>query len=503
MWSAMVLLAAAGLALGPAAEDKKSKSAKAGAIPARPEQLKYPPLAFEVPDASKYRHELGNGIPVYVAEDHDLPLVDVSITLRVGSFLDPADRRGLASITGAMVRRGGTTAHTAEEFDERVDFLAANMGSFTTDTSGGASFDCTTGVLDETMALFFDMLKNPRFQDDRLRVEKDNVLEDMKQRNDSPQSISGREWQWLMRGADHFSARQLTKADLDAIGRDAIVEFHKKYWRPENMIVGVSGDVNTADVLKKLEAHFASWKVEGPAVPWPPPAPTHTPTPGVYYVQKDIPQGRVLIGHPGLKRRSWEDPDEFALMVMNDILGGGGFTSRMVKRIRSDEGLAYSAGSQFGIGTWWPGIFQVSFQSKSATVPLASKIALDEIERMKAEKVGAEELTVSKNSFIDVFPRRFESAEDIVDTFVSDEYEGRPHTYWKTYRDRVRAVTADDVQRVAREYLHPDRLVFLVVGNWEAVRAGDADGRATMAQFHQGNAVELPLRDPLTLQPIR
>jgi predicted Zn-dependent peptidase len=223
----------------------------------------------------------------------------------------------------------------------------------------------------------------------------------------------------------------------------------------------------------------------------------------VYYVQKDIPQGRVLIGHPGLKRRSWEDPDEFALMVMNDILGGGGFTSRMVKRIRSDEGLAYSAGSQFGIGTWWPGIFQVSFQSKSATVPLASKIALDEIERMKAEKVGAEELTVSKNSFIDVFPRRFESAEDIVDTFVSDEYEGRPHTYWKTYRDRVRAVTADDVQRVAREYLHPDRLVFLVVGNWEAVRAGDADGRATMAQFHQGNAVELPLRDPLTLQPIR
>jgi predicted Zn-dependent peptidase len=187
---------------------------------------------------------------------------------------------------------------------------------------------------------------------------------------------------------------------------------------------------------------------------------------------------------------------------MNDILGGGGFTSRLVKRIRSDEGLAYSAGSAYGVGQYWPGLFQAFFQSKSETVAYAAQIAIDEMKRMREEDVSDDELKTSKSSFIDVFPRRFESAGQIVGTFVDDEYNGRPHDYWTDYRDNMRAVTAKDVKEAAKKHLHPDKLLMLVVGKWEDVVKGDADGRATMAQFYDGKAVELPLRDPLTLEPI-
>jgi len=484
------------------ADGKTQKQAKSTGIPARPSDLKYPPLDFEVPDGAKYRHQLSNGIPVYIAEDHALPLVNVSITLRSGAFLNPPELPGLSMTTGAMLRRGGAGSMSADVFDERIDFLAANINSFGGDTSSGASLNCITNVVDEGLDLFFEMLKNPRFDQDRIDVERGNLLEDMKQRNDSPVSISNREWGWLLRGEDFYVTRELTRDQLFAIDRDSMIAFHKKYWRPDNMYIAVWGDVTPDDILAKLEKRFAGWKVDGPAVPWPPPGPRHTPQPGVYYVDKDIPQGRVVIGHLSYERKGWDDPEPFALDVMNDILGGGGFTSRLLKRIRSDEGLAYSAGSGLSIGDYWPGVFQAYYQSKSETVAFAAKIAMEEIERIRQSPVSEDELKVAKNSIIDVFPRRFESAGQVAGLFVDDEYDNRPHDYWKTYRDQVRAVTVEQVQAAARDYLHPDRVLMLVVGNWSDIQKGDADGRASMADFFEGRATQLPLRDPLTLKPV-
>ena len=501
---AAVVLATAFVA--PAHAAKKTEPAKdtkaSGGIAAHPSQLQYGPLGFEVPDGAKYRHELSNGIPVYIAEDHALPLVNVSITLRAGAFVDPQGKPGLAVATGAMLRRGGSGSMRAEEFDEKVDFLAANIGSFGGDTASGASVNCISGVVDQALELFFQMLKTPGFEQARIDVERENLLEDMKQRNDSPTTISNREWGWLVRGPDFYATKELTRAELDALKREDMIDFHRKYWRPENMYIAVWGDVSPQDMLAKLEKHFKGWSVEGPDVPWPPPGPKNTPQPGVYYVDKDIPQGRVVMGHLGYQRKGWDDPLPFTIDIMNDILGGGGFTSRLVKRIRSDEGLAYSAGSDFGVGDYWPGVFQAFYQSKSETVAYAAQIALEEIERMRTKPVSEDELKVSKNSFIDVFPRRFESAGQIVGTFVDDEYNGRPHEYWKTYRDRMRAVTVDAVLEASKQQLHADRLVMLIVGKWDAIEAGDADGRASMAKFFEGKATRLPLRDPLTLEPM-
>jgi len=496
LFSVLVLL------LVPLASSLAQVPAPVEEIPGHPSELQYGDLSFEVPNGNDYRHTLPNGTVVYVVEDHQLPLVDISVTLRVGGFLEPDDKRGLAQMTGRMIRRGGTQSLSAEEFDEKADFLAAELETSTGANQGEASLDCISPVLDESLALFFEMLKTPRFQQDRLDLEKEQLLEEMKQRNDRPQSISSRQWGWLMRGEDDFLARKISAAELETLTQDDLRQFHRDYWQPDNMIVGVSGDVDTEDILARLEQHFSDWEVTGPEVPWPPPAPTHQPEPGVFYVQKDIPQGRVLIGHLGYQRAGWDDPDVPALALMNDILGGGGFTSRLVKRIRSDEGLAYSAFSQYGVDIWWPGIFRMGYQSKSETVALAAKIALEELERIQQEEVSDEELATAKASFIDVFPRQFESAGRTVGLFVRSEYEGRPPEYWLNYQDNVRAVTKQDVLRAAQEHLSPENLVFLMVGNWEQIEAGDADGRATMKELAGGTATELPMRDPLTLEPI-
>jgi predicted Zn-dependent peptidase len=474
------------------------------AIPAHPRLLQYPPFRFEVPRAERYRHVLRNGVTVYVVEDHALPLVSVNLQARLGSFLDPPGKLGVAEMTGAMLRQGGAGEWTAEQLDERADTLAADLGSSTGDISGGASVDCLTSVLPDCLDLLFAMVEKPRFQADRLQIAKDNLREEMKQRNDEPGAIEGREWQWLLYGNEHFTSRLMTAATLDAITREDLVAFHAAYWRPRNLVVAVSGDVQTDAVLAALERHFAGWSDAGAAaVPWPPPPPRFVPTPGLYHVEKDIPQARVSIGHRSRQwDPTWSDPRDYAAMVMNYVLGGGGFISHITRRIRSEEGLAYHAGSSFEIGPFWPGAFAIDFESKNETVAYAIQIALEELRAIRDQPPTAEEVQIAEASFVEGFPRRFESAEAIANLFASDDLIGRPHEYWYRYRERLAAVTPADVQAVAREALHADQLVVLVVGPWQAIAAGDPQGRATMDKLGLGDVRHLPLRDPLTLRPL-
>jgi zinc protease len=212
----------------------------------------------------------------------------------------------------------------------------------------------------------------------------------------------------------------------------------------------------------------------------------------------DVNQGRVSIGHIGAMR---DNPDYYALTIMNDILGGGGFTSRITSRVRSDEGLAYSAGSSYGFGIYNPGIFRASFQSKNPTTSQALEIVMEEINRLRTTKVTAEELETAKNFLIEVFPRNFSTAAQIAGNFAQDEFTKRAPDFWTSYRDRVRAVTADDVQRVAQKYLQPDKLVVLVVGNIDEITKGNPDKPqySLLKIAKDGQIRRIPLPDPLTM----
>ncbi len=260
-------------------------------------------------------------------------------------------------------------------------------------------------------------------------------------------------------------------------------------------------DLERDDMVRRLETLFADWPYQGEK---PPPVPTNLSpaAPGVYIVDKDVPQGRVSVVLPGVLR---DDPDYPAIQVMNDILGGGGFTARIMSRVRDDEGLAYSAGSSFPGGTWYPSTFRAAFQSKSRTVTYASSIVLEEMRRITEKPVTEEELKTAKRSFIDTFPENFNTKGKVAGIFARDEYTGRFEKqpgFWKSYRQRLESVSADDVQRVAAKHLHADRVAILVVGKKEEILKPHPDHPVKFEQLSSGGIRELPLRDPLTLEPL-
>jgi len=473
------------------------QAAPAPQIPPHPRALEFQPLEYTPPKASAYRHVLESGGVGFFVEDHDLPLVSVSVLIRTGSYLDPAGKEGLASATASQLRSGGTTHLSAVAFDEEVDFLAAEIGSTAGPTSGSASVNFMAKDTDRALELFFDMLRNPAFQQDQLDLYKSRVLQAIERRNDRTDEIESREWNRLLRGSRHFSSVYSTKASMESMTREDLIEFHRKYYNPGNFILAISGDFETPEMKARLEKAMAGWVRSGVEVPRVP-KPDHVPAAGIYMVNKpDVNQGRVSMGHLGIMMGN---PDEFAIDMMNEVLGGSGFTSRIMNRVRTNEGLAYSAGSSFTAGIFYEGQFRAAFQSKSATAAQAAHIVLEEIERMRNETVSPEELETVKNQAIETFSRFFSTAGEIAGTFAQDEYIGRPPDYWNTYRDKVKAVSVDDIQRVARQYLHPEKLVILAVGNVDDMLKGNPDKPEYLFQkIASGKIVQIPLPDPLTM----
>ena len=466
-------------------------------VPKHPSELQYPELKFELPPANELREVLSNGIVVYIAEDRMLPTFDLTVTLRTGSAFEPEAKAGLAQLTGEQMRDGGTQDLTPEELDERVEFLAARLFSFIGDTEGTAGVSLLSKDIDAGLDLLAGMLRYPRFDETRFRLAKERQLQNIKRRNDSTSAIESMEWGFLMNGEDHFSNRYSTVDSINSTTREDMVEFHRRYVHPGNMIIAVTGDFDRSEILKKLDKLFVGWPA-GESAPKTFPAPKHTPKPGVYVIDKeDVNQGRVSIGHLGILRGT---PDEFPLRVLNGILGASGFRSRLVAKVRSDEGLAYNTGSQFGLGTYYPGDFRCWFQSKNTSCAYAAKIVTDEISRLRTEKVTQSDVDDTVAFYAESFPQRFQSKMSVLSAYVNDEYTGRDPSYWRAYIENLKKVTPDDVLRVAQKHLYPDKLVILAVGDADAMIAGGYDKAPDVGLEKFGTITRLPLRNPETMK---
>lgn len=464
-----------------------------------PKKLSFPPFVFQPPKAEPYRVPLRSGPVAYIASDRELPLVNLVITIRTGDWVEPDGKEGLTDLCGNLLTRAGTESRTAQELEERLAFLAANLGSSIQGANGSVSLNLLSKDLDEGLTIIREVLTQPRFQQDRIDLHKQQTLQLMKQRNDDSSHIEGFETGYLAYGEKFWDNRHQTAASVEAITREDLLAFHKRWFFPSNFVVTASGDFDRAEMVQKLEKLFADWPWSGTP---PPPIPQDLAMaePGIYLVNKDVNQGRVVMQLPGIMR---DNPDYFPLIIMNDILGGGGFTSRLVNRVRSDEGLAYAVSSSFPGGVYFPYAFRAGFQSKSATVAYATAIIIEEIKRIAAEPVKMDELESAKRGFIDRLPRSFSSKAQVVAVLAGEEFTGRYQTdpeYWQNVVAKISAVTQEDVQRVAKKYLTPERLVILVVGNKEEILKGHPNHAVKLTDL--GKLTELPLRDPMTMKPM-
>ena len=288
-----------------------------------------------MPEASQYRFELDNGIPVYAVQDTEFPLVTISVLMRGGRYLQPAGKEGLATVASEVWRTGGAGDHSAQELDEELDFLAAILSTTIGETTSSVSLNVLTSKLDRAMPLLMDVLLRPRFDEARFAKASEDLIQRMRERNDDTSRIEARAWSRLLYGDNFWMNRLSTKASVAALAPEDCRQLVARLVAANNMVLAVSGDFSTDSMRERLEATFG--QLTPAELPLPEvPQPTHVPEPGVYVIDKpEVNQGRVSIGHLGLRQGH---PDEFALRIMNDILGGGGFTSRITKEVRAKRG---------------------------------------------------------------------------------------------------------------------------------------------------------------------
>ncbi|HHS14222.1 MAG TPA: insulinase family protein [bacterium] len=459
-------------------------------VPKHPSELKFESLTYNPPRAEEYRITLSNGMIVYMVEDHSLPAVDLQAFIRTGSIYDPVNKKGLAQMTGSVMRTGGTASLSGDELDEKVDFLGASLSSTIGTRRGSASLFVLSKDLEEGLELFADMLMNPVFEESKITLYKDQTMENLKARNDQPRRLLGLEFDRLLYG-DHPFVWETDRAALETITRDDLIDFHNRYFRPNNVILAAAGDFDRDEMVRKLEFVFRSWTPEEIDFPSLPEVKVKN-RPGVFMVQKEISQGYVNVGHFGVKDTN---PDLYALDIMNFILGGGSFTSRITTKVRSDEGLAYNTGSRFVNQHDFPGTFYGYVQTKSSTVQYAVSLILDEFRRIRSERVSESEMETAKNYFLDSFPNRFSSSLNTMAAFAELEYDRFPLDYYDHYRANIEKVSRDEVLRVAKKYIKPDQMSIFIVGDIEACKAGSPDHPGSLEKWGKMTVIE-PL-DPM------
>ena len=423
------------------------------------QQIPIPQLPAFKPQQPK-RIQLSNGMVIFLQEDHELPMIDGTARIRGGSVNEPPSKTGLVDIYGEVWRTGGTKTQTGDQLDDFLEVRAAKVETGGSSDSTTISFSCLKGDLDDVFKAFTDVLRNPEFNADKIDIAQKEEDDGISRRNDQVGEIAHRESVRLAYGPDNPYASVPEYSTVAAITRQDLIDWHAKYVHPNNIILGINGDFNSAAMEAKLRAAFDSWP-KGPAAPkndfkY---SPARA---GYYLVEKDdVNQSTIHMVGLGTTR---DNPDYYAIGVFNEAFGGG-FSSRLFNDIRTKRGLAYSVGGGIGTNFGHPGILQVSIGTKSQSTVEAIQAANEDIDQLATKPITDDEIQRAKDAILNAFIFRLDSPDKILSERMTYEYYGYPPDWLDKYQAEVKKVTAADVKRVAGKYLHKDQLAVLVVGN--------------------------------------
>jgi len=425
---------------------------------ADPRTMSFPELRFEIPTAERVVLECG--MPVYLLRDTELPIINVTAMVRTGSVYEPAAKTGLASLTGNVMRGGGAGRLSPEKMDDELEFMASSVESGIGADMGTVSLTSLTKNFSRTLRIFSDVLLRPDFSQKRVDIARSHLIEGLRRQNNDPKEIAGRELNRAIY-AGHPLGVVPTFASANAITRQDMVDFHRSFFRPDTMILAVSGDFDRGALLKELNAVFG--KPATASLPTLPdiPQPKADFRPEVIYGKKEVNQTVIRMGHLGITK---DDPDLYALRILDYILGGS-FTSRLTMEIRTNQGLAYNVDSRFDVGRRFTGAFVAETETKAESTGKAISLMKEIIAGMTREPVSDQELKSAKEYIINSFMFGFTSPASIVTQRARLEFYGYPPGYLEGYRDNIARVTKEDVLAAARRHLKPEAFKLVVVGD--------------------------------------
>src|SRR5580658_6957693 len=423
------------------------------------QQVPIPPLPAFKPQQPK-RIELKNGMVIFLQEDHELPLIDGTARIRGGSVNEPAAKTGLMDIYGEVWRTGGTKSKTGDQLDDFLEVRAAKVETGSSSDSTTISFSCLKPDLDDVFKAFVDVLQHPEFRADKIDLAQKEEGDGISRRNDDVGEIAHRETVKLAYGADNPYARVPEYSTVAAITRQDLIDWHATYVHPNNIILGITGDFDSAAMEARLRAAFDAWP-KGPALPKN--EIQYSPAkPGYYLVPKDdVNQSTIHMVALGTTR---DNPDYYAISVFNEAFGGA-FTSRLFNDIRTKRGLAYSVGGGIGSNFGHPGIIQFVAATKSQSTIETVQALNENIADLATRPITDSEIKQAKDAILNAFIFRLDSPDKVLSERMTYEFYGYPADWLDKFPAEIQKVNAADVNRVAAKYLHRDQLAVLVVGN--------------------------------------
>jgi zinc protease len=412
--------------------------------------------------------KLDNGLTVLVLSDHRFPTVTVRLNISgAGPIFEPADMHGLANVTAAMLREG-TKTRTSRQIAEEVERLGASLSASSGYGSAAAAMSVSglSDNFDQWFALFTDVLTNPTFPPEELAKLKTRIKTQLKQARTDPSFLADERFKAAVYGGHPASVVATTPEVLDKLTPEMLAAWHSARYVPQNAFLGIAGDVDATEVIAKLKQSLAGWKRTDfketfPANPQP------TTAKRIYLIDRpNSVQSTITMGNIAIDRRS---PDYVPVVVMDNIIGGGA-SARLFLNLREDKGYTYGVYSGF-TALRYPGPWSASGDFRTDVTEGAMTELVRELRRIREERVPADELEEKKRAIVSSFALSLESPSQLLNYAMLRKIYDLPADYWDTYPAKIMAVTAEDVQRVARQYVNPETQQVVVVGDASKIKS--------------------------------